>query len=565
MHKGIFKLMANFKSKRMIKKSLICIVAMLCVWQANAQEVLPLIPKPLKATKREGSFLLNRETQIIAQKDAQQIAQYLQTELLRYQNLSVRSNDKASTNYISLQLLSSRNKQPLESYQLSISSNKIEIKATHPQGLFAGVSSLLQLVRQQPSANAITLPAWEIEDQPIYGWRGLMLDESRHFFGKEKVKQILDWMAFYKLNKFHWHLTDQPGWRIAIKAYPKLTLVGGIGNHSDSLAKAAYYTQEDIKEIVAYAAQRYIDVIPEIDMPGHATAANKAYPEFSGGGSPKYPGFTFNPGKEDTYQYLTQILREVDALFPSQMIHIGADEVHFGNQHWNVDESVQALMKAKNLKDLPAVEAYFVKRMADSIKNLNNEVLAWDEIVSGTLSPEKTTVFWWRHDKPEILKDALQKGYQVVLCPRLPLYFDFVQEASQVVGRKWAGNFVPWQSVYQFPGQEITALPNAANLVRGIQVNIWTEVIVDQQQLDYKLFPRIAALAEAAWTPSRLKDQTAFEKRLKDHLKLFTADGLYFFNPFNPKASPELLTPAQRKGLLPDNEAQTAAEKGTIK
>lgn len=526
----------------------------------RAQDV-PLIPKPLKAVKQSSAFKLNQQTQIVANKEAAKIAEYLQTELLKYQSIALRNADKANANYIDLQLKPNA-KQALESYQLLISDQKIELKAVHPQGLFAGVTSLLQLVRQQQvKNNEITIPSWNIEDQPLYAWRGVMLDESRHFFGKDKVKQILDWMAFYKLNKFHWHLTDQPGWRIEIKKYPKLTVIGGIGTMTDSLAKAQYYTQEDIKEIVRYAAERFIDVIPEIDMPGHATAANKAYPEFSGGGSPKYPEFTFNPGKEITYQYLTNILKEVDALFPSQMIHIGADEVHFGNQHWNKDEAVQTLMKAHSLKDLPAVESYFVKRMADSIKNLNNEVLAWDEVVTGTLSPEKTTVFWWRHDKPEILQEALKKGFKVVLCPRLPLYFDFVQDSAHVVGRKWAGNFVPVQSVYDFPSKEITDLPNAASLIRGVQANIWTEVIVDEQQLDFKLFPRIAALAEAAWTKPDSKDVAEFNNRLKNHFKLYTAEGLYFFNPFNIKASPELLTPAQRKGFLPDNEAQTAQEK----
>lgn len=546
-------------------KNIILVIALLLTsFGIKAQEI-PLIPKPVKAVKNSSAFTLNQHTQIVANKEASKIAEYLQTELLKFQGISLRSTDKANANYIDLQLKPNA-KQALEAYQLSIGESKIELKAAHPQGLFAGVTSLLQLIRQQQTKNnQIIIPSWTIEDQPLYAWRGVMLDESRHFFGKEKVKQILDWMAFYKLNKFHWHLTDQPGWRIEIKKYPKLTVIGGVGSFTDSLAKAQYYTQEEIKEIVRYAAERFIDVIPEIDMPGHATAANKAYPEFSGGGSPKYPEFTFNPGKEGTYQYLTNILREVDALFPSQMINIGADEVHFGNQHWNKDEAVQALMRKNNFKDLPAVEAYFVKRMADSIKALNNEVLAWDEIVSGSLSPEKTTVFWWRHDKPEILKEALNKGYKVVLCPRIPLYFDFVQDAAHVVGRKWAGNFVPVQSVYDFPSKEITDLPNASSLIRGIQANIWTEVIVDEQQLDFKLFPRIAALAEAAWTKSETKNVAEFNNRLKSHFKLYTNDGLYFYNPFNPKASPDLLTPAQRKGLLPDNESQTAQEKGTIK
>lgn len=546
-------------------RNIIIVLALLLAGIGTKAQDIPLIPKPVKAVKNSSAFTLSQHTQIVANKEASKIAEYLQTELLKFQGISLRSTDKANANYIDLQLKPNA-KQALEAYQLSIGESKIELKAAHPQGLFAGITSLLQLIRQQQvKNNQVIIPSWTIEDQPLYAWRGVMLDESRHFFGKEKVKQILDWMAFYKLNKFHWHLTDQPGWRIEIKKYPKLTVIGGVGSFTDSLAKAQYYTQEEIKEIVRYAAERFIDVIPEIDMPGHATAANKAYPEFSGGGSPKYPEFTFNPGKEGTYQYLTNILREVDALFPSQMIHIGADEVHFGNQHWNKDEAVQTLMKKNNFKDLPAVEAYFVKRMADSIKALNNEVLAWDEIVSGSLSPEKTTVFWWRHDKPEILKEALNKGYKVVLCPRIPLYFDFVQDGSHVVGRKWSGNFVPVQSVYDFPSKEITDLPNANSLIRGIQANIWTEVIVDEQQLDFKLYPRIAALAEAAWTKSETKNVTEFNNRLKSHFKLYTDDGLYFYNPFNPKASPDLLTPAQRKGLLPDNEAQTAQEKSGIK
>lgn len=531
----------------------------------QAQEQVPLIPKPVNATKISATFLLDQHTQIVAEEGAKPIAEYLQTEILKNKGISLRSADRAVANTIDLQLRPNR-KQAIESYQLTIKENKIEIKAAHVKGLFAGVCSLMQLIRQQKTnGKTIGLAGWNIYDQPRYAWRGLMLDESRHFFGMQKVKQLLDWMAFYKLNKFHWHLTDQQGWRIEIKAYPKLTLIGGVGNQTDSLAKAQYYTQEEIKEIVRYAAERYIDVIPEIDMPGHATAANKAYPAFSGGGSEKYPEFTFNPAKETTYQYLTNILREVDVLLPSQMIHIGADEVHFGNQHWNKDEAVQQLMTTDHLKDLAAVETYFVKRMADSIKNLSNQVLAWDEVVNGTLSPQNTTVFWWRHDKPEILQQAIKAGFEVVLCPRLPLYFDFVQDSSHLIGRKWSGSFVPLQNVYHFPTKAITDLPNANSLIRGIQANIWTEAIADEQQLDFKLFPRIAALAEAAWTKNEQKDLPGFNKRLKGHLKIYTDGGISFFNPFNPENSPEPITPLQRNGLRTDHEAQTAQERGLIK
>lgn len=526
-----------------------------------AQDIVPLIPRPVKATKQALTFTLDQHTQISINDESKEIASYLQAELLRHKGISLRTIANGNTNCIHLQLTKNSKKAP-EGYELSIAKNKIEIKAAHHQGLFAGVNSLLQLIRQQKAVNnKIILDGWSIEDQPLYSWRGVMLDESRHFFGMEKVKQILDWMAFYKLNKFHWHLTDQSGWRIEIKAYPKLTVIGGVGNHTDSLAKAQYYTQEQIKEIVRYAFERCIEVIPEIDMPGHATAANRAYPAFSGGGTARNPEFTFNPGKEETYQYLTNILREVDALFPSQMIHIGADEVHFGNQHWNQDEAVQKLMKRHNFKSLPEAEAYFVQRMADSVKSLNNEVLAWDEIVRGNMSTDRTTVLWWRHDKPEVLKEAIKKGYKVILCPRIPLYFDFVQDSSHVVGRKWGGKFVPIQSVYDFPTADVTDLPGAVNLIQGMQGNIWTEALVDRQQIDYMLFPRIAALAEAAWTNKDQKSLVEFNTRLRKHFDLYTEGDLYFFNPFEPKKSPELLTPSQRKGLLPDNEAQTAREK----
>ncbi len=278
--------------------------------------------------------------------------------------------------------------------------------------------TFVQLARLSAKGKSgISVPCWRIQDQPAMGWRGFMLDESRHFFGKQTVKLLLDEMALYKLNRFHWHLTDEPGWRIEIKQYPRLATVGGIGNRTDTLAPAAYYTQEDVKEIIAYAAVRGITVIPEIDMPGHATAANKAYPEFSGGGTAKYPEFTFNPGKEGTYQYLTNILREVNDLFPAHMIHIGGDEVSFGSASWNTDPYVQSLMKKEKLNTLVDVEHYFLRRMTDSVIAMRSKLLGWDEVSAAGLPVNETVVFWWRQEKPGQLKIALDKGYKVVLCP----------------------------------------------------------------------------------------------------------------------------------------------------
>lgn len=543
-----------------IKNAILSVVLILAVQIGVAQETVPLIPKPVKAVKQRLLFNLDKHTIINAGTGTSAKAvYYLQTELLKHKSLSLGVAKQQINSVIKFSIVPTA-KFKNKGYQLLMSANLIEIKATNEEDLFLGTVSLVQLIKQTPVVNQkIALNCWNIQDEAYFGWRGFMLDESRHFFGKEKVKEILDWMAFYKLNKFHWHLTDQPGWRIEIKAYPRLTLVGGIGNHTNSGASAQYYTQEDIKEIISYAADRFIEVIPEIDMPGHATAANLAYPEFSGGGSPKYPEFTFNPGKEETYQYLTNILREVDVLFPSQKIHLGADEVHFGNQNWNTDLHVQRLMKDKKFSNLKEVEHYFIERMADSLALLNNEVLAWDEVVESKLSTKNTTVFWWRHDKPEVLKNALEKGFKVVLCPRLPLYFDFLQDSTHRIGRKWAGAFVPLKSVYSFPSSEINNLPGAKNQVEGIQANLWTESVTTVQQLDYLMFPRIAALAESAWTKPSEKEFSNFEKRLKVQLKLYAEAGIYYYNPFYPNNSAEFLNPAQREKQV-NNEDLTKQE-----
>ena len=255
-------------------------------------------------------------------------ANYLQTELNKLNGITIAVDPDETKAQIDLQI-NGKNGVP-GSYQLIISPDKIIISAAGGEGVFYGIVSLLQLIAPQSGFSSVNLNTGVITDAPRYQWRGFMLDESRHFFGKEKVEKLLDWMAFYKLNKFHWHLTDVEAWRIEIKKYPKLALVGGIGNHSDTLAAARYYNQQDIKDIVAYATDRFITVVPEIDMPGHATAANRAYPEYSGGSIARYKNFTFDPSNENTYSYLSGILKEVNGLFPSRMIHLGGDEVELG-------------------------------------------------------------------------------------------------------------------------------------------------------------------------------------------------------------------------------------------
>lgn len=534
-------------------RSLLFITTLSISLYSRAQDVCPVIPAPVTAKSTNSNFLLNDRTVIVLQHPSfRKEAALLQEQLLKYTGIRVQMAAAGmNTAYLSARA-TDKNKFPAlivlgkksgeeDAYTLNMNEGGVTIDAGGEEGLVYGIMSFVQLARlSNPKDQHATIAGWRIEDRPVMKWRGFMLDESRHFFGKETVKMLLDQMALYKLNKFHWHLTDAPGWRIEIRQYPRLTLVGGIGSSTDSLAPAAYYTQDEISEIVAYAAARQITVIPEIDMPGHATAANKAYPEFSGGGTPKYPEFTFNPGKESTYQYLTNILREVNVLFPAGMIHIGGDEVSFGSASWNTDVHVQKLMKQENLKSLVDVEHYFIRRMADSLQAINSKVLGWDEVTAAKLPVAETIVFWWRQERPEQLKNALDKGYKVVLCPRFPFYLDFVQDSTHISGRRWGNEFNPLRRVYEFNMSNYPEIKdNNRSQIIGFQANQWTEVIKSAERLHFMTFPRLLAMAEAAWSDPEKKDFAGFEKRLTKFIPLLQQQGLYVME--STKTTPEPL------------------------
>ena len=508
-----------------MKNHFLILIFMVLFQSVAAQSTMPVIPLPQKYSAVNESFNSNRQLKIAFDKNFSNEAYFLQKQLFELKGITsnFESDAQNADIHLSEQQLSNQTKG---AYSIEMNKNKIRIVAGEDEGIFNGIASLLQMVAVSDGQ----VECWNIEDAPLYEWRGFMLDESRHFFGMEKVKQLLDYMALYKLNRFHWHLTDEPGWRIEIKKYPLLTYTGGVGNYTDYNAPPTYYTQEQIKEIVSYAAERKIEVIPEIDMPGHARAANRAYPEFSGGGSERYPEFTFDPGNEKTYQYLTDILKEVDVLFPSEMIHLGGDEVHFGNEAWNHNEGVKALMKRENMTELPQVEKYFMVRMADSLFAMNNKILAWDEMAEITLPIDQTIIFWWRHDQKDQLQKALDKNYPVVLCPRIPFYFDFVQDESHQTGRRWAGDFSDLEKAYRFNISNLVDEKNK-NQVLGFQANLWTEEIASEQRLDFMTYPRISALAEAAWGNNG--DYDAYLNRLKLQFPLYEESNIYYFNPFD--------------------------------
>ena len=499
----------------------------------SSKEKLPVavIPKPNKLEVKNGYFKLSEKVIIGMNSDEIiPVAEQFMIDLQEQVSFQLSSYKDAN---IKLKL---NGNSKDESYSLNIEKNGIEINSNSKQGIYYALQTLKQLIL---FSELKRLPKIQIEDAPRFGWRGLMLDESRYFFGVEKVKQILDLMAMHKLDVFHWHLTDDPGWRIEIKQYPKLTTIGGIGNDIEPNAQAKFYTQEEVREIVQYAAERYIEVIPEIDMPGHAKAANMAYPEFSGGGSKTHPEFTFNPGYEGTYTYLTNILKEVIELFPSDYIHLGGDEVHFGNHAWNTNRHVQKLMQEEGLENLKQVEKYFVHRMADSIKMLGKTVIGWDEIVDHELPNDNSMVMWWRHNKPESLENALTKDYNVILCPRIPLYFDFDQHKNHQYGRKWKGEFSPVDMVYHFPPDTLPAFTEKYSFIKGLQANIWTERVQDNNRLEYLTHPRLSALAEASWTSNNNKNYDSFKRRLLPMLKYFEKLNVEYFNPLAPELTPE--------------------------
>ena len=424
------------------------------------------------------------------------------------------------------------------SYRILISASDVRIEASSTAGFCYGLNTLTLLAEENEGA----IKQGVIEDKPRLGWRGFMLDESRHFFGKEKVKQYLDLMFRLKMNVFHWHLTDEPGWRIEIKKYPKLTTEGSIGNYHDPKAPATFYTQDDIKEIVAYAAERSIMVVPEIDMPGHATAACRSYPEISGGGEGRWKHFTFHPCKEETFSFINDVLDEVVALFPAPYIHVGGDEVHFGNQEWFTDPDIQKFIKDHDLKNETGLEHYFIRRIADMVAKKGKKLIGWDEIVDADVAPSKAIVMWWRHDRKYQLYKALERGYEVVLTPRRPLYGDFIQYASHKQGRVWNG-FNMLADIHRFPDSLGSLTDGYEEQIKGMQFNMWTEVIADNKRLDFMTFPRLIAVAESAWADPKVKEYSLFMSRLPYWLRLLDNFQIYYFNPFCPEKTPEPLSP----------------------
>lgn len=510
---------------------------LLLVISLSAQQTI--FPTPVVCTAGKGYFEIGKQVQVEGNETyASQLAEMLKTNLMKL-NLSAQSAKG--------KILVKLNKEAGlkdEGYRVKASEYQLVLEASSESGLYHGYEALLQMARFGKGKIQIC----NLVNYPRYEWRGFMLDESRHFFGKEKVKQYLDLMAVLHLNVFHWHLTDVTGWRIEIKRYPKLTEEGSIGNWHDPKAPSCFYTQEDIKEIVNYAAERHIMIVPEFDMPGHATAICRSYPEISGGGEGTWEHFTFHPCKDETYEFIGHIFDELFALFPSPYIHVGGDEVHFGNQSWYTDPQIQQFIKDKNLMNEVGLEHYFIRRIADMVASKGRTIITWDEAIDAEVSPEKSIIMWWRHDRKHQLVKALEKGYRVIMTPRRPMYSDFVQYGQHKVGRFWGG-YNPIEDVYNFPASVMNLLQGYEDQILGVQMSMWTERVADPKRLDYMTFPRLVALSEAAWTLHKNKECSTFMQKLPFFLKYLDTLGIYYFNPFNSDSTPEPSAPEKEDVL----------------
>lgn len=484
-----------------------------------------IVPKPCLMEEKGGYFELNSKTSIHGNDvRVSRYAAFLNEFCTTYCGMSLSVREKAKPgkgiNFVLVENFED------EAYELDIDPNAITIRG-NLSGLFYGLQSLLQLIPVESSV-PIRLPCLTIKDKPRFAYRGAMLDCGRYFFTIEEVKRFLDLMAHYKLNKFHWHLTEDAGWRIEIKKYPLLTEVGAWRrgtqkNHSiqssDRIPHGGYYTQEEIRELVVYARERNITIIPEIDMPGHMLALLAAYPEVSCTGGPfrvlEHWGIQKDvlcAGNEKTYQMMEDILDEVIDLFPSDLIHIGGDEAPKDN--WKACRHCQAKIQQENLNNEEELQSYFIKRIGAYLLSKGRKMIGWDEMMEGGLAPQ-AMVMSWRGEEGGIRASGLQ--HEVVMAPNSFMYLDYYQGAEESEPF-CIGGFLPLEKVYSYePLSEKISEENRQYIV-GVQGNLWMEFIHSQSKLDYMAFPRLLAVAEVAWSRKDAKDYSDFRERLKSNL-----------------------------------------------
>lgn len=502
---------------------------------------ITIVPRPVSVQELQGVFRLSSATVITAEPDARPMALQFRDQLSSEFGVSARFSAKpVRKNSISFALDKS---MPEEGYKLKIEPDGITITG-RPAGLFYGTQSLLQLL--PPAGKApYSVPAVEIQDQPRFPYRGVHLDTGRHMFPVDFLKRYIDLAARYKLNRFHWHLTEDQGWRIEIKKYPRLTEIGArrretIVGHADRSDKydgtfyGGFYTQDQVRDVVAYAASRFITVIPEIEMPGHAQAALASYPQFACTAGPFEVATTwgvfkdvFCP-KEETFAFLEEVLTEVMGLFPSKYIHIGGDECP--KDRWKESPITQGIMKREGLKDEQELQSYFIRRIEKFINSKGRRIIGWDEILEGGLAPD-ATVMSWRGEEGGIA--AAKQHHNVVMTPTDYVYLDYYQGPPEKEPLAIGGNLT-LANVYSYNPLPAALSADDQKYIQGAQANVWTEYMKEPRDVEYMVFPRLLALAEVVWTPQETRNYDEFLTRVPAQLERLKKDGVNF-RPLDPK------------------------------
>ncbi|NHM00691.1 glycoside hydrolase family 20 protein [Flavobacterium difficile] len=518
----------------MLKKYLL--VLLLFVNLAFSQKKLALIPKPTTIETYEGHFILNENTVILGKTSSFE-TQFLKEIIKEKTGLELKIATSTNSNSIIQLSLPKLTKTEKENYSFSINKYGVFIESNSYQAQFYAIQTLSQIIPFEKNAE-IKLPFLNINDQPKYAWRGMHLDCARHFFSVEFVKKYIDYLAMYKFNTFHWHLTDDQGWRIEIKKYPKLTEVGAwrkgsmIGHYNDQKFDdkryGGFYTQQEIKEIVAYATERHITVVPEIEMPGHAVAALAAYPEYSCTSGPFEVGKiwgvlddVFCP-KDETFTFLENILTEVIDLFPSEYIHIGGDECP--KTRWKVCPHCQKRMKDEKLKDEHELQSYFIQRIEKFVNANGRKIIGWDEILEGGLAPN-AAVMSWRGTEGGIA--AAKQKHFVVMSPGSHCYFDHYQ--GEPKNEPLAiGGYTTVEKVYSFQPTPKELTSEETKYILGAQANVWTEYIATPNHVEYMIFPRMLALSEVLWGTSNPEKFSDFQNRLIQHFDILETKGINY-------------------------------------
>lgn len=519
---------------------------------AYATNSISLIPLPKSMEMGEGEFVMGKKLTAMVTPEAEEVFDAFAKEFSAATNVIIKQSHKSTKAQLELHRTASL---PSEAYRLKVTRAKIEIHASKAAGFFYALQTLKQLMPRNvmagvadPTIAKWSVPCVEIEDEPRFGWRGFMLDEGRHFFGKEAVKRIIDVMASYKMNRFHWHLSEDQGWRIEIKKYPKLTEVGawrsskglGFGNvKPDSERYGGFYTHEDIKEVVAYAKSRFVEIVPEIDIPGHSQAAVASYPEFLACDPEKqhevwcWQGVStdvINVANPKAVQFAKDVIDELTELFPFGYIHLGGDECPVAK--WKQNEDCKAQLSEIGSQNFRDLQINFYRQLIDHIKqkpaDKQRKLIFWNEILYGNTSmlPNDITVMAWVGADRAAL-EAAKRGMTTILSPQIPYYINRKQSPLPTEPMSQGRGTESVEAVYNYiPMKEVAA--ELQEKYMGVQANFWSEWVVEESIVQYLMLPRLAAVAEAGWTPQQSRNYEDFVRRLQAESEYYNKKGLNY-------------------------------------